>query len=213
MTQKKPPTYPSFYEEEALHNRGYSLVAGVDEVGRGPLAGPVVAAAVILDPCRIPDGLNDSKKLTEIRREALFAEICATSHVSISSLSATQIDHLNIRGATLAAMVKAVLGLSKQSNYVLIDGRDVPNTLNIPAKAIIKGDGHSVSIAAASIVAKVARDHMMIEADTHYPGYDFHKHKGYGSAHHRAAIEKLGPCLLHRRSFQPVRDMTGWTKG
>lgn len=184
-------------------------MAGVDEVGRGPLAGPVVAAAVILDPDDIPDGLNDSKKLTERRRESLFAEICATSHVSIASLAATQIDRLNIRGATLATMAKAVAGLNKTPDYILIDGRDVPITLNIPAKAIIKGDGHCFSIAAASIVAKVARDRMMIMADKYYPGYDFHKHKGYGSTHHREAIQKLGPCPLHRYSFQPVKGMLG----
>ncbi|MEP3524576.1 MAG: ribonuclease HII [Hyphomicrobiales bacterium] len=212
MTIKSIPTHPSFCEEEALHASGYALVAGVDEVGRGPLAGPVVAAAVILDPQHTPSGLNDSKKLTQSRREILFDEICATAHVAVASLSATQIDHLNIRGATLAAMVKAVMGLSDIPDYILIDGRDVPDALTIPAKAIIKGDGHSLSIAAASIVAKVARDHMMIAADKHYPGYDFYKHKGYGSAHHRNAIQRLGPCPLHRRSFQPVKGMTGWVK-
>ena len=122
----------------------------------------MIAAAVILDPSNIPDGLNDSKKLTEKRREALFAEICATSHVAIASLSATQIDLLNIREATLAAMVQAVSNLSHTPDYVLIDGRDVPDGLTIAAKAIIKGDGHSVSISAASIVAKVARDRICL---------------------------------------------------
>lgn len=202
MSQK-----PSFREEQALHASGHRLVAGVDEVGRGPLAGPVVTAAVILDPDRLPEGLNDSKKLTEKRREALFDEICASSHVAIASLSAREIDTLNIRGATLKAMHKAVSSLDYAPDYVLIDGRDVPDTLSIPAKAIVKGDSHSLSIAAASIVAKVARDRMMIRADEHYPGYDFHKHKGYGSAHHRAAIQRLGPCPLHRRSFEPVKSL------
>ena len=212
MTIKPTPTHPTFSEEETLHASGYSLVAGVDEVGRGPLAGPVVAAAVILDRLRIPSGLNDSKKLTQSRRETLFGEICATSHVAVASLSAAQIDNLNIRGATLAAMVRAIVALSDTPDFILIDGRDVPDTLTIPAKAIIKGDGHSLSIAAASIVAKVARDNMMTAADKNYPGYDFYKHKGYGSAHHRNAIQRLGPCPLHRRSFQPVKGMMGWAK-
>lgn len=197
---------PTFLEEQSLRRAGYRLVAGVDEVGRGPLAGPVVAAAVILDPDRIPEGLNDSKKLSEKEREILFDLICATSHVALASLSAARVDALNIRAATLAAMVGAVGGLAVQPDYVLVDGRDIPPALPCPAKALVRGDSLSVSIAAASIVAKVARDRTMSEAERHYPGYGFSRHKGYGSAFHRAALAERGPCALHRRSFEPLKS-------
>lgn len=210
MTKKSTPTSgPTFlYEEEAMA-AGHSLIAGVDEVGRGPLAGPVVTAAVILKESHIPDGLNDSKKLTEKRREQLFDEICAFAHVAISSASAKRIDQMNIRAATLFAMVEAVEALDQQPTFVLIDGRDIPPALKQPAKAIIKGDAHSLSIAAASIIAKVTRDRLMVRANDYFPGYHFDRHKGYGSKAHRAAIATLGPCSLHRRSFQPVKSMVG----
>ena len=195
-----------FYEEEAIAE-GRAFIAGVDEVGRGPLAGPVVTAAVILKQGHIPEGLNDSKKLTEKRREILFEEIFASAEVAISSVSAEQIDQMNIRAATLYAMVEAVEALNQQPSFVLIDGRDIPPALKQSAKAIIKGDAHSLSIAAASIIAKVTRDRMMVRANSYYPGYHFDRHKGYGSKAHRDAIAKLGPCPLHRRSFQPIKGM------
>ena len=195
-----------FYEEEAMAD-GHSAIAGVDEVGRGPLAGPVVTAAVILKAGYIPEGLNDSKKLTEKRREILFEEILSSAQVAISSVSARRIDQMNIRGATLYAMVEAVRALNQQPTFVLIDGRDIPPTLKQAAKAIIKGDAHSLSIAAASIVAKVTRDRMMVRANEFFPGYHFDRHKGYGSKAHRDAIAELGPCPLHRRSFQPIKGM------
>lgn len=195
-----------FYEEEAMA-KGHSLIAGVDEVGRGPLAGPVVTAAVILKEGHVPEGLNDSKKLTEKRREILFEEIFSSAQVAISSVPAERIDQRNIRAATLYAMVEAVEALNQQPTFVLIDGRDIPPALKQPAKAIIKGDAHSLSIAAASIIAKVTRDRMMVRANTYFPGYHFDRHKGYGSKAHRDAIAKLGPCPLHRRSFQPVKGM------
>lgn len=205
--ESKTPLGPNlFYEEEAMA-AGHLFVAGVDEVGRGPLAGPVVTAAVILKNDHIPEGLNDSKKLSEKRREILFEEICASAQVAISSVSAQQIDQMNIRGATLYAMVEAVEALNQQPTFVLIDGRDIPPALKQPAKAIIKGDAHSLSIATASIVAKVTRDRMMVRANRYYPGYHFDRHKGYGSKAHRDAIAQLGPCPLHRRSFQPIKSM------
>ncbi|MEP3629240.1 MAG: ribonuclease HII [Hyphomicrobiales bacterium] len=208
MTSKsKTNSGPNFFYEEEAMAAGHSLIAGVDEVGRGPLAGPVVTAAVILKEGQIPEGLNDSKKLTEKRREILFEEIFASAQIAISSVSAEQIDQMNIRAATLYAMVEAVEALNQQPTFVLIDGRDIPPALKQPAKAIIKGDAHSLSIAAASIVAKVTRDRMMVRANTYYPGYDFDHHKGYGSKAHRDAIAKLGPCPLHRRSFQPIKSM------
>jgi len=210
MTQNTISALPSFEEEEILHTAGFPVVAGVDEVGRGPLAGPVVVAAVILDPDRMPEGLNDSKKLSEKRRNLLFEEICASAEVSLVSLSAASVDRLNIRQATLHAMVKAVAGLNTMPDYLLIDGRDVPEGLCMPGKALVKGDSRSLSIAAASVVAKVARDRMMITLSRHYPVYGFEKHKGYASAVHRAALQKFGPCPLHRRSFQPVKGMIEW---
>ena len=209
MMASKPQTNsgPNFFYEEEAMAKGHSLIAGVDEVGRGPLAGPVVTAAVILKEGHIPEGLNDSKKLTEKRREILFEEIFASAEVAISSVSAEQIDQMNIRAATLFAMVEAVEALSQQPSFVLIDGRDIPPALKQSAKAIIKGDAHSLSIAAASIIAKVTRDRMMVRANTYFPGYHFDRHKGYGSKAHRDAIAELGPCPLHRRSFQPVKGM------
>ena len=183
------------------------MIAGVDEAGRGPLAGPVVAAAVILDPENIPDGLNDSKKLTEKKRETLFEAIFASAHVGWCSASPAQIDTMNIRGATLYAMTQAVSALPMTADAVLIDGRDVPPDLMDRGQALIKGDARSVSIAAASIIAKVIRDRMMKQAAGQFPQYGFEKHKGYGSKAHRDAIAEHGPCPIHRRSFAPIKDM------
>lgn len=170
-----------------------------------PLAGPVVAAAVILDPERIPQGLNDSKQLSAARREALFIEILATATVSIASSSATRIDVTDIRKASLDAMRRAICGLAIPASYVLTDGLDVPAGLACPGKAVVKGDARSFSIAAASIVAKVTRDRMMARAGDVFPAYGFAAHAGYGTAQHRAGIEKHGPCSLHRMSFRPLR--------
>lgn len=199
------PPVPDFSIELMARKAGHWPVAGTDEAGRGPLAGPVVAAAVILDPDKIPDGLNDSKKLTLKQRDALFEAIMRTSVVSIASSGPRHIDERNILRASLDAMRRAVAGLEIPAAYVLADGRDVPPGLTCPGKAVIKGDARSVSIAAASIIAKVTRDRMMARSGLVYPEYGFAKHAGYGTAAHRAGIETHGPCPLHRMSFRPLR--------
>lgn len=199
------PSQPDFAFERAAKREGLWPVAGTDEAGRGPLAGPVVAAAVILDPDRIPEGLNDSKQLTAARREALFAAILASAVVSIASSAAGRIDGTDIRKASLYAMRRAVLGLHRRPALVLADGRDVPPGLPCLGRAVIKGDARSLSIAAASIVAKVARDRMMARADVSFPGYGFAVHAGYATLRHRSAITLHGPCRLHRMSFRPLR--------
>jgi ribonuclease HII len=199
------PLAPDFNLELLARKAGHWPVAGTDEAGRGPLAGPVVAAAVILDPDNIPEGLNDSKKLTAKQREALFDAIIATSEVSIAASGPRHIDDRNILRASLDAMRRAVAGLSVAPAYVLADGRDVPQGLSCPGKAVIKGDSRSVSIAAASIIAKVTRDRMMARAHLVFPAYGFAKHAGYGTAQHRNGIDEHGPCSLHRMSFRPLR--------
>ncbi|PZM07764.1 ribonuclease HII [Rhizobium tubonense] len=199
------PIVPDFALELSARKAGHWPVAGADEAGRGPLAGPVVAAAVILDPDRIPDGLNDSKLLSAARREQLFEIIIATATVAIASSSATRIDETDIRKASLDAMRRAVLGLAIPASYVLTDGLDVPPGLACPGKAVVKGDARSFSIAAASIVAKVTRDRMMTRAHLVFPAYGFQMHAGYGTAVHRSSIERVGPCRLHRMSFRPLR--------
>lgn len=203
-----PPNGPDFAIEQRLIQQGMRQVAGVDEAGRGPLAGPVVAAAVILDPDAIPEGLDDSKKLTERGREALFYGILASAHVAWSSIPAPQIDAINIRQATLKAMTHAVNFLPTRPDGVIIDGNDVPEALMRIGKAYVKGDARSLSIAAASIIAKVVRDRMMKQAGLIHPLYGFEGHKGYGSKRHRDAIDEHGPCALHRLSFSPMRDRT-----
>ena len=196
--------FPDFSHEEMLMARGALLVAGVDEAGRGPLAGPVVVAAVRLDPARIPAGLNDSKKLTPERREALYDEIVASAEIAIVSAPPSDILALNIRGATLAAMARAVRALPRAPDRVLVDGRDVPPGLPCPGLALIGGDGRSVSIAAASIVAKVTRDRMCAIMDCDAPHFGFAGHKGYSTAAHLAALDRHGPCRHHRAEFAPV---------
>ncbi len=203
-SKTSPRSAPDFsFEAEALAN-GAHRVAGVDEVGRGPLAGPVVVAAVVFAGGRYPNGLNDSKKLTPKRREALLSEILALAEVSIIVSPPTYIDRLNIRGATLDAMRRAVLALPVRPDLALIDGRDVPEGLACPGRAVIGGDGKSVSIAAASIVAKVVRDAMCPIMDKDAPGYGFPRHKGYGTAVHLTALKELGASIHHRKSFAPV---------
>lgn len=177
-------------------------ICGVDEAGRGPLAGPVYAAAVILSPERPIAGLNDSKKLSEKKREALFDEILEKAEAyAIASASVEEIEQYNILGATYLAMTRAVEGLSQKPELVLVDGNRVPPALQIPAKTVVKGDAQSESIAAASILAKVSRDRVLLELDTRYPQYGFAGHKGYGTAAHTAALREYGPCPEHRPSF------------
>ncbi|MFB9950414.1 ribonuclease HII [Rhizobium puerariae] len=205
MLFEEVPLVPDFNLELLARKAGHWPVAGTDEAGRGPLAGPVVAAAVILDPDNIPAGLNDSKQLTAARREVLFEAIMATAEVSIAASGPRHIDERNILQASLDAMRRAVAGLAVTPSYVLADGRDVPQGLCCPGKAVIQGDARSVSIAAASIIAKVTRDRMMARAHVVFPAYGFANHAGYGTAQHRAGIEAHGPCLLHRMSFRPLR--------
>tara|TARA_R100000365_G_scaffold463_1_gene1528 strand:- start:3047 stop:3733 length:687 start_codon:yes stop_codon:yes gene_type:complete len=195
---------PSYELEAAALAGGHAMVAGIDEAGRGPLAGPVVAAAVVLDPLAIPEGLNDSKKLTEEKREALFAQIMATAQVGFCAASVEVIDRLNIRGATLWAMCQALDALPVRPDMALIDGRDVPEGLSCTGQFVIGGDGKSLSIAAASIVAKVVRDRMCHIMDVGLPHYRFGQHKGYGTALHLEALATHGPCEMHRMSFAPV---------
>ncbi|WP_404405886.1 ribonuclease HII [Pelagibacterium halotolerans] len=198
------PDAPSYALEKAALERGFKCIAGIDEAGRGPLAGPVVAAAVVLDPDRIPDGLNDSKKLTEARRSAIFAAIIANADVGFCAAPATVVDRLNIRGATLWAMCGALDALRTKPDLALVDGRDIPEALSCPGEHVIGGDGRSLSIAAASIVAKVVRDSMCPIMDCGHPHFDFARHKGYGTAAHLQALVAHGPTELHRQSFAPV---------
>lgn len=179
------------------------FVAGIDEVGRGPLAGPVGVAAVILDPANLPDGLDDSKALSASRREALSLRIYeAALAVSLAFAPAAEIDAYNIRGATLRAMARAAAALAFRPDYALIDGRDTPPGLICKAETVIGGDARSLSIAAASIVAKVARDSLMTRAESFFPGFGFARHAGYPTKVHREALYRLGPSPLHRASFQ-----------
>lgn len=196
--------FPDFGHEQMLMARGARFVAGVDEAGRGPLAGPVVVAAVRLDPDNIPAGLNDSKKLSAERRDALFDAIMTSAEVAIVSAPPHDILARNIRGATLAAMARAVAALPSPIDRALVDGRDVPPELTCPGIALIGGDGRSVSIAAASIVAKVTRDRMCAIMDCDAPHFGFSGHKGYGTAAHLAALNRHGPCRHHRSGFAPV---------
>lgn len=183
------------------------LVAGVDEVGRGPLCGAVVTAAVILDPARPILGLNDSKKLTEARREMLFDEIREKAlSWCIARAEVEEIDQLNILHATMLAMQRAVEGLSVTPRLALIDGNRCPK-LNVPSASVVKGDSSVAAIAAASILAKVSRDREMLALDAQYPGYGIAKHKGYPTPVHLEALRRLGPTPIHRRSFAPVRNL------
>ncbi|TCT04679.1 ribonuclease HII [Aquabacter spiritensis] len=193
-----------FARERALYRDGAAPVAGADEAGRGPLAGPVVAAAVILDPSRLPRGLDDSKKLTRERREALFEEICATAEVSVSLAPPARIDRDNIRQASLWALASAVRGLPRVPALVFVDGNDPP-PVACPLEMVIGGDALIASIAAASIVAKVTRDRLMTGLGAVFPAYGFERHMGYSTPEHGLALRAHGPCPHHRRSFAPVR--------
>lgn len=185
-------------------NQGAILIAGVDEAGRGPLAGPVIASAVILDSRNPISGLTDSKLLTEKKREALFDIIQERALAwAIGRACVVEIDRINILQATFLAMQRALEQLTVQPGLILVDGNQLPK-LTIPAQAIVKGDQTEAAISAASILAKVTRDREMIELDRQFPDYGFAKHKGYGTEEHLAALEKYGPCEMHRRSFAPV---------
>ncbi|HTM78597.1 MAG TPA: ribonuclease HII [Devosia sp.] len=199
-------TAPDYSHELAAQARGAAIVAGVDEAGRGPLAGPVVVSAVVLNAHNIPAGLNDSKKLSEEQREALFEQIVVSAIVSVVVAPPSIIASRNIRGATLWAMTQAVRGLSIAAERVLIDGRDVPPGLPCDGIALIGGDGRSVSIAAASIVAKVTRDRMCRIMDGDAPDFGFSAHKGYGTPQHLRALSAHGPCRHHRADFAPVAE-------
>ncbi|MCA0921382.1 ribonuclease HII [Pseudooceanicola nanhaiensis] len=198
---------PDFSFEDAARASGATLIAGVDEVGRGPLAGPVTAAAVILDPSRLPEGLNDSKKLTAKRREALAAILPDVAVVCVAHASVEEIDELNILRASHLAMERAVAGLPVAPDHLLIDGNMIPRGLTIPATTVVKGDALSLSIAAASIMAKIARDEIMRDLAQHFPGYGWEKNAGYPSKAHREALLNLGITPHHRRSFKPVHNI------
>ncbi|WP_245454217.1 ribonuclease HII [Aquabacter cavernae] len=202
---RRPAEGLPFVREAALLAAGTTPVAGVDEAGRGPLAGPVVAAAVILDPERVPQGLNDSKKLTAARREALYAQICATAEVSVCLAPPARIDRDNIREASLWALTNAVRGLPRVPAFVFVDGNDPP-PMPCALEMVIGGDGLIASIAAASIVAKVTRDRLMAGLGAAFPAYGFERHMGYGTAAHSLALRTHGPCPHHRQSFAPVRE-------
>lgn len=200
---RAPKTNPALYEFDAALRAQYGpLLCGVDEAGRGPLCGPVACAAVILDPANPVEGVNDSKKLSEKRREELYEQIVQKAlafHVVL--VSPQRIDEINILRATMEGMTQAVRSLAKKPDRVLIDGNRCPAELGLPAQAVVKGDATSASIAAASILAKVTRDRLMEELDREYPQYQFAKHKGYGTALHYEMIKKHGIQPFYRRTF------------
>jgi ribonuclease HII len=200
-------TPPDFSFETVAHARALAPVAGVDEVGRGPLAGPVTAAAVILDPARMPQGLGDSKALSSKKRERLFAEIMGSAQVSVAHATVEEIDALNILRASHLAMQRAVAGLAIPPAHVLVDGNLIPAGLQGRAEAIVKGDAKSLSIAAASIIAKVTRDRIMVDLAQQHPGYGWEINAGYPTKQHLEALLNLGVTPWHRRSFRPVHNM------
>ncbi|MEM9855406.1 MAG: ribonuclease HII [Pseudomonadota bacterium] len=197
---------PDFSFENAAFARGFAHVAGVDEAGRGPLAGPVMAAAVILDPSDIPAGLNDSKALSKKKREALFAEITTRARWAVGEASVAEIDEINILRASHLAMLRALAALGPV-DLALIDGNMTPRDIPCPAEPIVKGDARSLSIAAASIVAKICRDRVMYDLAQHHPGYGWETNQGYPSKSHISALRHLGVSTHHRRTFRPVREM------
>jgi ribonuclease HII len=205
---KGPPT---LQHEAELREQGHAVVAGIDEAGRGPLAGPVSAAAVVLPDGFTLEGLNDSKKLSPKRRELLFEDLTTRDDVvwAVAVIDAEGIDRVNILRASHIAMARAFADLDPPADAALIDGLPVPvRDFPSPQMALVKGDSRSLSIAAASIIAKVWRDRMMIEFDREFPEYGFQSHKGYGTKQHLAALESHGPCPIHRRSFRPVAQLS-----
>jgi len=201
--------WPLLFEQQAWA-RGYSTVAGLDEAGRGPLAGPVVAAAVVLPNDFSLEGLDDSKKLSPAKREKLYPQIRRQALSAVGLASVVEIDRLNILQATLLAMQRALQRLPREPDHLLIDGT-IPLPLALSQQTLKKGDSRSLSIAAASVVAKVVRDRIMNSFDRHYPGYGFAQHKGYGTRQHRHSIQVLGPSPQHRRSFAGVREWLEYT--
>lgn len=199
---------PDFSLEASLRARGLLVIAGVDEAGRGPLAGPVSAAAVILPPRWRCKGLDDSKKLTAKVREGLYAKITADErvHWSVAYAEVEEIDRINILKATHQAMIRAVQGLALEIQHCLIDGLRVPG-FPWSHDGVVKGDSKSMSIAAASVLAKVSRDRLMLEMAAEFPDYGFESHMGYGTPRHLEALQRHGPCRIHRRSFQPVAQL------
>ncbi|WP_340109850.1 ribonuclease HII [Pikeienuella sp. HZG-20] len=195
---------PDFSFERAAP---FGPVAGVDEAGRGPWAGPVVAAAVILDPATAPSGLNDSKKLSARKREALFAALSSVAEIGVGVATVAEIDRLNILRAADLAMARALGALPRAAGFALIDGNRIPPDLPCPARAIVRGDGRSLSIAAASIAAKVTRDRIMADLALRYPEYGWERNAGYGVPAHRSALEAHGVTPHHRRSFRPIYYM------
>ncbi|MFD2172934.1 ribonuclease HII [Rhodobacter lacus] len=198
---------PDYSFEDLARARGLLRVAGVDEVGRGPLCGPVTAAAVVLDPAHIPAGLDDSKKLSAKRRAALVAEITAHAEWCVAHASVEEIDALNILQASHLAMMRALAGLCRPPDHVLVDGNRLPKALTLSAEAVVKGDARSVSIAAASILAKEARDALMVDLAQQYPGYGWERNAGYPTKDHVQALLDLGVTPVHRRSFKPVHNI------
>jgi len=197
---------PDFrFEDEAVRD-GKAVIAGIDEAGRGPWAGPVVAAAVILDPAHIPDGVRDSKQVDEERRESLFADIDATAMIGVGMASVREIDRFNILNATLIAMRRAVRALPIRPGLALVDGNRGPR-LFCRTETVVGGDANCLSIAAASIVAKVTRDRLMRELARAHPCYGWDRNKGYGTRHHREALDRHGLTPHHRRSFRPIHNM------
>lgn len=199
--------FPDFHLEDFCRAAGSTRIAGLDEAGRGPLAGPVVAAAVVLDPTLVPAGLNDSKKLTAKRRDELFDQIMATAHVGIGLSEVEEIDRINILEASLLAMERAVAALPHPPDHCLIDGNQKPRGLTIRMQTVVKGDALSLSIAAASIIAKVTRDRIMVGLAQQHPGYGWESNMGYGAAKHLSALEELGITPHHRRSFAPIHKI------
>ena len=207
VSEAMAATKPTFEYEYAAQQRGFLRIAGLDEVGRGPLAGPVVAAAAVLDPDNIPDGLNDSKKLSAKRRDALYDELMDCADISVAQASVEEIDEHNILRASHIAMVRALAGLKSPAEFVLIDGNMIPRGLNTPSATLVKGDAKSLSIAAASIVAKVWRDRLMVDLAQQHPGYGWERNAGYPTKEHKAGLKSHGVTPHHRRSFAPVHNI------
>lgn len=205
MAPSRPP--PDIGPESALRNRAGGPVAGVDEAGRGPWAGPVVAAAVILDPDAVPAGLADSKTLSRRRREAILKALEKVAPIGIGTADVAEIARHNILGASDLAMLRALDALPRPARAALIDGNRLPRGLTIPGAALVGGDGRSLSVAAASIVAKVTRDRIMTELAAAHPGYGWERNMGYGTPEHRAALHRLGITAHHRRGFRPIYNI------
>lgn len=204
--KKRSNTRALLFHERKLSNSGYTRIAGVDEAGRGPLAGPVVAGAVILKDFKFKERIDDSKKLSAKKRERAYREIFKKSIVGVGIVDEKTIDDINIYQATKKAMQLAVANLGIRPDYVIVDGK-MKITTKCPLRCIVSGDSKSLSIAAASIVAKVTRDRLMVEYDLVYPQYGFARHKGYGTKFHIEALNNHGPSPIHRSSFQPVKNL------